>query len=84
MWMAEPGTTRGACSGFARQRPHVVQAVAVAVRPACGMRRWWRNLFLAQVYAPAAEARKGPLLAIDYHGRLFQARPSSASQSKRM
>lgn len=36
--------------------------------------RWWRNLFLAQVYAPAAEARQDPLLAIDYHGRLFQAR----------
>ena len=36
--------------------------------------RWWRDLFLAQVYAPAAEARQDPLLAIDYHGRLFQAR----------
>jgi hypothetical protein len=26
------------------------------------------------VYAPAAEARKAPPLAIDYHGRLFQVR----------
>jgi len=41
-------------------------------------------LFLAQVYAPVAEARKGPLLAIDYHGRLFQARSGSTQQSKRM
>ena len=44
--------------------------------------RWWRNLFLAQVYAPPAEARQDPLLAIDYHGRLFQARPAPCRACK--
>ena len=55
---------------------------AVSDGAACVGGRWWRNLFLAQVYAPAAQARQDPLLAIDYHGRLFQARlaPGCACQ----
>ncbi|KAK9820861.1 hypothetical protein WJX81_005295 [Elliptochloris bilobata] len=65
VWMGRAGAVRHYLSRYFLAAGHVDGR-------AWDDQGWWRNLFLAQVYAPAAEARKDPLLAIDYHGRLFQ------------
>ena len=37
-----------------------------------GMRRWWRNLYLAQLYSSGTGSAHVPKLALDYQGLLFQ------------
>lgn len=38
----------------------------------CTLFRWWRDIYLSQVYGTKRQLESEPVIKIDYHGYLFQ------------